>query len=144
LIIFNAPDPSEYDECFSNFSPSPIVYDGVKYPTVEHAFQAQKSPDYLIRLSISNLKTPQQAKRAGRAITMRPDWSKVRYDIMVACLREKFSVPEYKELLLGTGDEEIVEDASEWDDRVWGRGKNGDGQNLLGKALMQVRDELGQ
>lgn len=29
----------------SNFYPSPIIYDGVAYPTVEHAYQAQKTLD---------------------------------------------------------------------------------------------------
>jgi len=142
MIVFNSPEYSDYDKHFSNFSPSPISYDGDEYPTVEHAYQAQKATTDMVRKLIEDQPTPGKAKRMGRVITKRSDWEEIKYDIMVGCLREKFKIPEYKEILLGTGDEELIEDASQWDDQVWGRGKYGNGKNLLGKALMQVREEI--
>ena len=142
MIVFNAPEYSDYDKYFSNFAPSLITYDGDEYPTVEHAYQAQKATLDIVKKLIGEQSTPGRAKRMGRTINKRIDWAEIKYDVMVGCLREKFKIEEYREILLGTGDEEIVEDASEWDDQTWGRGKYGNGKNLLGKALMQVREEI--
>jgi ribA/ribD-fused uncharacterized protein len=44
------------------------------------------------------------------------------------------------DLLLGTGDEELIENAPS--DYYWGCGKDGTGQNKLGHILMRVRAEL--
>ena len=62
---------------------------------------------------------------------------------MLMCLRLKFSEhPELLKKLLATGDAELIE-ANTWNDRVWGVDREtGRGQNLLGRALMQVRAEL--
>lgn len=64
---------------------------------------------------------------------------------MVGVLICKFGNPELRKILLSTGDEELVEDTTSWHDNIWGncdcpRCRNIPGQNLLGKALMQVRD----
>lgn len=77
-------------------------------------------------------------------------WSAKRYHAMVQALEAKFTDPELRQILLDTGDRIIVE-ASPYD-RIWGVGlsENDDdlyagnwkGQNLLGKALMEVRDKL--
>ena len=48
----------EFDGKFrflSNFYPSPIFYDGILYPTVEHAFQAAKTVNYSVIQSPSFL-----------------------------------------------------------------------------------------
>ncbi len=45
-----------------------------------------------------------------------------------------------KELLLSTGQEEIVEKTTK--DYYWGCGTDGTGKNMLGIILMRVRDEL--
>jgi ribA/ribD-fused uncharacterized protein len=141
MIVFAAPEPSDY-EAFSNFEPCVIEMDGITYPTTEHAFQAYKSRNPTIRKHIAGLKTPGQAKRAGRSLPLRNDWQKVKFDIMVECLRLKFEQEPFRTMLLETGDEEIAEDARQWNDAEWGLGKSGKGNNKLGKALMKVRDEL--
>ncbi|MBT6047711.1 MAG: NADAR family protein [Candidatus Scalindua sp.] len=141
-IIFSAKKPSGYDQYFSNFAHSPITIEGIEYPTVEHAFQAHKTFNNTIRKEIAQLKTPGKSKRAGNKVNLRPDWEEVKYDIMVMCLREKFKIDLYKKILLCTQDAELIEDAAEWNDAIWGIGKNGKGTNLLGKALMKVRKEL--
>ena len=65
----------------------------------------------------------------------------VKYDVMIKALQAKFSQhKDLKDILLGTGNKTLVEDAKY--DNVWGVGSDGKGQNLLGKALMQVRGEL--
>ena len=60
---------------------------------------------------------------------------------MVKALQAKFSQhKKLRSVLLGTGDRKIIENATH--DSVWGCGKDGLGQNLLGKALMEVRGQL--
>lgn len=60
-------------------------------------------------------------------------------------LRLKFTDPELKSKLLATGDEELVE-GNTWHDRTWGRCVcskcGGQGQNLLGQLLMELREEI--
>ena len=48
--------------------------------------------------------------------------------------------PNLGKLLIETQNEEIIE-GNDWDDTFWGV-CNGEGQNNLGKILMQIRKEL--
>lgn len=127
----------------SNFSSSPIRYQGITYPTVEHAFQAAKSPDESIRINISYLDTPAEAKKAGRYLKMSPDaireWNKKRISIMEEILRIKFQDPDLKDKLMATGSEELVE-INTWYDKFWGVCNN-QGENNLGKLLMKIRED---
>jgi N-glycosidase YbiA len=62
---------------------------------------------------------------------------------MLKAVLGKFQIHlEIRQVLLGTGDEEIVENAP--NDYYWGCGKDGTGKNQLGLTLMQVRDRLRQ
>ena len=127
----------------SNFAAAPVVYEGETYPTVEHAFQAAKTHDRAERQTIRDATTPATAKRLGRRVTLRPDWEQVKFDLMLALLRQKFASAELREQLLATGDAELIE-GNRWNDRTWGcvlvKGK-WIGKNRLGKLLMQVREE---
>lgn len=130
----------------SNFSQSTIVYEGITYPTVEHAFQAAKSTSDKVRQEIAAAPTPNRAKHLGRCVQLRADWEDVKYQVMEDCLRAKFAIPELKEMLLATGDTELIE-GNWWQDNTWGvcyckncQGKIG--QNHLGKLLMKIREEL--
>jgi len=132
---------------FSNFFYSPIKIGDWTYPTVEHFYQAQKFVhDYDKWLAVACASTPMRAKHLSHKFgkDRRTDWEDVKFDIMVSALIVKFnSHPKLKELLLGTGDAEIYEDSPK--DKIWGTGEKGGvgtGQNLLGKALMQVREML--
>lgn len=131
-----------YGGVFSNFADSTIFMDvgfGVRaYPTVEHAFQAAKATTWEDHQRVATSPGPWFAKKEGREITLRDDWEQVKYDVMLECLRAKFALPHFKRALLATGTREIREDSPT--DFVWGYRNNG--QNLLGKALMQVREEL--
>ena len=96
---------------------------------------------------------PATAKKLGRAVKgfNAARWDSVRYEIMKEGLTLKFTQnPPLKEALISTGDAVLVE-ASPYD-KIWGIGmsevsaiKAGEskwGQNLLGKALMEVRESL--
>ena len=55
-------------------------------------------------------------------------------------MRQKFSKSPFKEMLLSTGEEELIE-GNTWNDRFWGV-CDGMGENNLGKILMAVRESL--
>lgn len=125
----------------SNFYPSPIKYDGIKYPTVEHGFQAFKSIDLEERYYIASLRTPGQAKRAGRIVRLRKDWEDIKEDVMLDLLRLKFKKSSaLAKKLKNTGNATLIE-GNTWNDTYWGMCR-GVGKNRLGVLLMQVRDEL--
>jgi ribA/ribD-fused uncharacterized protein len=124
----------------SNFYPCWVNFDGHEYPSVEHAYQAAKTTDEQLRLMFMEpIMTSAEAKKAGRRLKIRPDWEEVKIPIMRDLLREKFKQLKFKELLLSTGNEELVE-GNWWGDTFWGVCK-GEGQNWLGKLLMEVRNE---
>ncbi len=125
----------------SNFYSSPVHYEGIGYPTAEHAYQAAKSLDDRQRARIAALATAKEAKQAGKAVTLRPDWDWVKLQVMETIVRDKFTrSPALARQLLATGQLTLVED-NWWGDTYWGVCK-GVGQNHLGKILMRVRDEL--
>lgn len=124
----------------SNFWLAFVVLDGIEYRSVEHAYQAAKTLDPTWRSSIRGCPTPGDAKRMGRRVPMRKDWDDVKVDVMLDLLRQKFQHESLRWLLLDTGNEELVE-GNDWGDKFWGRCR-GEGLNLLGELLMQVRSEI--
>lgn len=108
----------------------------------EHFYQAAKAINVEDRALIMHAETPYRAKEIGRLIAARPDWIVVRETVMMDGLRTKFFSDEsLAEMLLTTGDEELVE-VNDWGDRYWGRDLKGFGENRLGQLLMEVREEL--
>jgi ribA/ribD-fused uncharacterized protein len=132
--------------CFSNFSPHSIYLDGFDWPTSEHYYQAHKfdgSPFPARMHQIRQAPTPELAAALGRDRTfpIRPDWEAVKWEVMYRAVLCKFQTHgEIRNILLGTGDELIVENSPR--DWFWGCGADQTGQNLLGKMLMQIRGEL--
>ncbi len=125
----------------SNFWPATVEFEGLTYPTVEHAYQSAKTLDTSERKRIAAMKTPEEAKRAGRALKQREDWEKVKFDVMETCVRYKFAHhDDLRAKLLATGDAELIE-GNNWGDKIWGQ-VDGVGENRLGKILMKVRDDL--
>lgn len=124
----------------SNFAPSPVRMRGLTYPTVEHAYQAAKTLDPEMRERIRACATPGQAKRLGRNVALRDGWEEIKLDVMAACLRAKFAHAPLREMLLATGDAELVE-GNTWGDRFWGVCR-GEGANHLGRLLMAERERV--
>ena len=136
----------EENAFLSNFYESPVRFEGINYPTVEHAFQAAKSLSADVRQKIASATTPGGAKGLGRQVCLRPDWEQIKDSVMLECVREKFKNPELREKLLATGYEKLVE-GNWWHDNYWGncqctQCKSIVGHNKLGKILMQVREEI--
>ncbi|MBI9082724.1 MAG: NADAR family protein [Desulfobacterales bacterium] len=133
---------------FSNFIPfeTPVVYQGISYPTPEHFYQAMKAnrDDLAARRSVAAAGTPGQAKRAGRAVALRSDWNTVKVDVMRYALEKKFAPGTSQRMLLDNTTEPIVEWNS-WHDNYWGyctcpRCAKKQHLNMLGKLLMEIRD----
>lgn len=124
----------------SNFYAHPVVFQGITYPTNEHAFQAAKTMDISEKRKILSMSTPGEAKRAGRKVNLIPLWDAIKDDIMYHICKKKFSDPVLKKMLLDTGDAELIE-GNTWRDKYWGV-YNGVGENKLGKILMRIRDEM--
>lgn len=126
----------------SNFYMVPVTYEGVQYPSSEHAYMAAKTTSEPVRQYIATIISPKDAKAYGRQVQLRTGWDAMKYDVMVTILRSKFSGPMMQSLLLNTYSRELIE-GNWWNDKIWGVClKTNVGQNLLGKALMQIRAEL--
>ncbi|MDF5717766.1 MAG: NADAR domain-containing protein [Rhizonema sp. NSF051] len=132
--------------CFSNFSLHEIKIKGIHWLTVEHYYQAQKfegTKDAVIIPVIHAAETPELAAALGRDRTrqVRLDWEVVKVQVMREAVLEKFLThTDIREVLLGTGNEILVEDSP--NDCFWGCGADKTGQNHLGKTLMYVREQI--
>jgi ribA/ribD-fused uncharacterized protein len=128
----------------SNFWPAEVIYEGITYPTAEHAYQAAKTLDVEQRKKIAAMKTPAEAKSAGRALKLRDDWETAKFTVMEDVVHYKFTHhDDLRARLLATNDA-ILEEGNTWNDRVWGicPPNSGQGENHLGKILMTIRSEL--
>ena len=124
----------------SNFYFCFVFFEGIRYPSVEHAFQAAKTLDENERKRFAVMQTAADAKYFGRRVKLREDWEQVKDEVMLECLRSKFQNKELKEKLIATQSKLLVE-GNNHGDRYWGK-VNGEGRNKLGELLMKVRSEL--
>lgn len=129
--------------CFSNFSAHSVVFDGQSYPTVEHAFHAQKFDDPTLVEQIKTCGSPLAAWELAQKLKpqRRSDWNEVKVGILADIVRAKVNQHvDVKKALLDTGEREIIEINP--NDDFWGNGADGSGQNQTGKILMEIRSEL--
>ena len=143
---------------FSNFTSTPkLQYKGNTFHTTEQAFmwaKAQLFGDKNSARLILAEKNPAKAKQLGRGVKgFNPThWDINKEFLMYEVNLAKYSqFEDYRKILLSTGDKQIAETNGK--DTVWGIGlyandsrvldeKQWRGQNLLGKVLMRVREEL--
>jgi ribA/ribD-fused uncharacterized protein len=125
----------------SNFSKHPCEYFGDIYPTSEHLYQSFKLDFVEQREKVRLAKTPKEAKQIAHSFPLPEWWDGYKYEYMLITLRIKLTTnPQLLDFLLNTGDKTLIEDSPH--DYIWGIGKDGTGQNLLGKAWMETRDRL--
>lgn len=124
----------------SNFHFVNVELDGEIYRTTEHAYQAAKTLDTEERRKIRDLLQPREARQAGQRLQLRPNWDKLKIDVMTELSIQKYAKPPLSAMLLETGDA-YLEETNTWGDKFWGV-CGGYGENNLGKILMQVRTEL--
>lgn len=149
------------EDIYSNFYPAEFDMYGIHFYWSEQAFIYQKAmrfndietADKILAMNpVAN--QPIDCKKLGRLVKNFDEvvWFSTSYNAMVDACYAKFSGNKLlREQLLATGDLILVE-ASPYD-KIWGIGlsetdpdvqdeSKWKGTNLLGKALMQVRDEL--
>lgn len=154
-----ARDGSITKSCFSQWWSSPFFIDGVLYPTAEHYMMAEKANlfgDRATAALILQAGHPKQVKALGRQVLNFDEalWQEKRSEIVIAGNVAKFSQNSaLRKFLLQTGDRVLVEASPA--DPLWGIGLAEDhpdasqphkwpGINLLGFALMAVRNQLQQ
>lgn len=143
--------------CFSQWYAAPFTVDGVVYPTAEHWMMAGKARlfgDSATLAEILSAPGPDKAKSLGRKVRgfTSEAWDQKRCEIVLAGNLAKFGQhASLREFLLSTHSQILVE-ASPYD-AIWGIGLAADdpraadprqwrGLNLLGFALMEVRERL--
>lgn len=160
IIYFwgHTPNPKKITAaCLSQWYDCGFEVDGVWYHTTEQYMMASKARlfnDEEILNEIMAAYSPLEYKKLGRKIRgfVAEVWDAHKYDIVVAGNVGKFTQnPALKEFLLSTSDA-ILAEASPYD-TIWGIGLDREqaekgsvaqwrGENLLGCALMDVRDRL--
>ena len=144
-------------ECLSQWYPRPFNVDGTVYPTAEHWMMVQKAKLFKDEEAISEIlstTSPKSAKASGRGIkNFNPVvWDQHKFSIVVSGNLHKFQQhPDLSAFLIGTEQSILIEASPS--DRIWGIGLSANdpsstdpsqwkGENLLGFALMQVREAL--
>lgn len=131
----------------SNLYRREIEFEGEKFATSEHAYQAGKARKPEVRKWLMAAPSPALLAMAAHGLyvwDINSDWSKVKFDRMKRVLQAKFTQHEdLKKLLLSTGAARLVESATVDNavNRLWGE-VDGVGKNKLGELLMEVRAEL--
>ena len=151
---------------FSNFHPHPFSFvvpvgtnagESHPVPCSEHAIMLSKASLFSDPVAFSQIlaaPTPKDAKDLGRTVQNFEEqvWQENVVDIAISVIRQKFnSSKTLRDILTSTGIALIAEAAPM--DVVWGVGlgaksnlicdpKNWRGANVLGHALMVVREEL--
>lgn len=125
----------------SNYQSSPVTLDGWIYPTVEHAYQAAKNSSEIYRKRILADPSPRAARLLGQTCVLRRDWDDAKVKVMRGLLQQKFAPgTALAAQLLATGEQELIE-GNTWGDQFWGV-CNGEGQNWMGRLLMEQRASL--
>jgi ribA/ribD-fused uncharacterized protein len=160
VLAFEGNQPATDDShLLSHWAVTPFVIDGVCYPTLSHllmAGRAQLFADTAARLRILRSPEPEEAERLGYAVRGADDgaWAGLRSTLLYrGNLCKALQNQGARRALLGSGDAVIV--SAGVSERVMGVGLRRDdssvrlpdkwlGLNLLGLALMDVRERLRQ
>lgn len=126
----------------SNFYPCRIVYNGLTFKSTEAAYQAAKCKNPKDRNLFVNLEAL-ESKKLGRRIDLREDWEDVKLNVMREVVAIKFAPgSRLARWLVETGDAELIE-GNWWKDLFYGKdNKTWEGENWLGKILMEQRECL--
>ncbi len=143
--------------CFSQWWESSFVIDAIEYKTAEHYMMAEKARLFnnpMILKKIIECKSPAAAKKLGIQVEgfNQEIWESKRFEIVKKANYHKFLQNKSLATFLLKTNKRVLVEASPVDP-IWGIGlaedhdnasnpKKWRGLNLLGFALMEVRDEL--
>ena len=140
---------------FSNFARTPITIEGVTFNSSEHLFQLMKFKNPVVVSNImngitSNGKKCYQIKKTVKSYEKefrREDWGAMIIDAMKFCLMKKYEQSaDFRAKLQESKGRFIVEDQTTMPKKspdAWGvkpSEDNFEGPNLLGRLLMELRD----
>lgn len=132
---------------FSNLFRRAIEFEGESFATSEHAYQAGKPRKPEVKAWLMAAPSPALLAMAAHGLyywDVSPGWSQTKFDRMRQVLYAKFTQHEdLHDLLLSTGNARLIETATVDNEvnRLWGE-VNGQGKNMLGELLMELRDKL--
>ena len=128
----------------SNLFKAPVEFEGRKFRSSEEAYQFGKPKDLAVAewlVSAPRQHLCAEAVHSLLAFDIHEDWNSIKVDRMRHVLGAKFAQnPDLKERLLKTGDATLIEVSKT--DAFWGVGKKGNGKNMLGALLMELRAKL--
>lgn len=139
-----------------NFAPIPLIVNGVSFSNSEQLFQMMKFSDKETLLAIfqsKGLPLKWAARKGEKNGLRRDDWGSIVIDVMKFCIQIKYEQSdEFRQELNNTVGFFIVEDQTNLktaksgklkDADTWGVVREGEqyiGSNLLGRLLMELRD----
>ena len=125
----------------SNFHISPVDYEGLRYNSVEAAYQSAKETRLADREAFTKM-APREAKRAGQKVLIRADWESIKVRVMTECIFSKFLLDSGLRARLTDTRDKYLEETNWWGDDCWGNDPSTkvSGKNNLGKVSMGVRE----
>jgi hypothetical protein len=128
----------------SNLYPAKIVFEGIDFPSSEHAYQFGKFKDRKIAEWAMTAPKPHLIAILAHNLfvwDIVENWSAIKLTRMEAILEAKFTQhSDLRSKLLATQDKMLIEESTT--DAFWGIGKKGMGKNMLGILLMKIRKQM--
>ena len=143
--------------CLSQWFEREFQYQGIKYPTAEHWMMARKAKLFGDKENFEKIlrsKTPKEAKSFGRQVKNFDEKTWINHREKIVKNGNYLKFKQHLDLweFLNSTEEKVIVEASPYD-KIWGIGlkiddkaienpTNWKGLNLLGYALMEVRNKL--
>jgi ribA/ribD-fused uncharacterized protein len=128
----------------SNLYRCPVMFEGRTFRSSEDAYQFGKPRKPAVAEWLISAPAPHLCAAAAHslfAFDIVPGWSKIKVIRMRQVVEAKFRQnKDLYEMLMDTGTASLKENSPT--DPFWGIGKNGDGKNMLGVILMDLREKL--
>lgn len=132
---------------FSNFGRTPLLIEGVPFKTAEQLFQLMKFQDEEPIMAVYQTNNPKMTAKKWEKTHRRSDWGTILVDAIKFCIMQKYEQSEeFRTKLAESRGLYIVEDQTSFPKKnpdTWGvkqQGENFVGPNLLGRLLMELRD----
>ncbi len=134
---------------FSGYSAHAVEYQGVVYPTVEHAYHCQRYVDPAIVEEIRTARSPFKAWQVSQKYKseQQANFNERKATVMEDICRAKLQQHEdVQRELLASRDLPIIKHITTGTpaDGFWDDGVDGAGRNETGKIWMRLREELKQ
>jgi ribA/ribD-fused uncharacterized protein len=128
----------------SNLWFAPMVFENNEFFCSEEAYQYGKPKDKVVAKWLVSAPYPHLCAMAAHGLfcfDVKPDWNNIKVERMRQVLKAKFTQhPDLSKKLIATEKATLVEASKS--DAFWGIGKKGNGKNMLGLLLMEIRTEL--